>query len=236
MAACGLSRWPRKEGVSTSWSCLWTSEWSIRGGFSPTQRGRYNEAALKCLLQQRQLEGTPTGLEKYANFGHDHGYTSALLRIVDGIADTVSSTRVVQLLIDFGADTTSAGRIVSTELNFYGTPLALTNLCLRSKKVRGGRDATEEQLSQLEAIRRLLLRADSVRAFSWLWHTDVPVDQRLEHDEKSCKKTKNSSTLRSVMLPILRRRARRHGLVLAPLFRSCCDDAWAFAVVSLLYM
>ena len=127
------------------------------------------------------------------------------------------SPRAVRLLVDAGADTTLGvrvtgdhGAVVSDE-----TPLETTTRCLRSERV-AGKDATEEQLHRLEGIRRLLLRVEVVHAVSWLWHNDVPIG-RTPGDSKW---DKAPSIPPRVMLPSLRRRAGRRGVVLGSLFRS----------------
>lgn len=51
---------------------------------------------------------------------------------------------------------------------FNGTPWLSPTTTSSARRV-GGKDATEEQLNKLEGIRRLLLRAEAVRAVSWLW-------------------------------------------------------------------
>ena len=95
----------------------------------------------------------------------------------------------------------------------HPTPLRST----KKKVVRAKKDATEEQLHGREAARRLLLRVEAVRAVSWLWHINAPFARRVERDGTG--KTETASSPLRGMLPILRRRARRHGLVLAPVFR-----------------
>ncbi|CAN0398891.1 unnamed protein product [Ectocarpus sp. 8 AP-2014] len=48
--------------------------------------------------------------------------------------------------------------------------MGLTLLLLRDL---GTEPLTEEQLNDLEAIRRLLLRVEAVHAVSWLWSSDI---------------------------------------------------------------
>lgn len=54
-------------------------------------------------------------------------------------------------------------------LFFEDTPMALVLQSLDKEKYRFER-ATEEQLVRLEAIRRLLLQVDAIRAVSWYSH------------------------------------------------------------------
>lgn len=69
----------------------------------------------------------------------------------------------------------------------------------------------------MEAIRRLLLRLDAVHAPSWLWKTGAaPITDAAVHDTSRRETLSNPVTL---MLPILRRRARRPSVLLAALSR-----------------
>lgn len=80
------------------------------------------------------------------------------------------------MLLDAGADETTASRLVYHMLERFGlkTPLDFTVGTLADKTIRE-KPATEDQLHRLEAIRRLLLRVDAVRAASWLWSRKAPV-------------------------------------------------------------
>lgn len=84
--------------------------------------------------------------------------------------DLHPSSRVVRLLVDAGADTTS---VVHFKTHLEGgvlseTPLETTNHILRERKA-GGVGADEEEMLRLDAVRRLLMRVEAIRAVSWLW-------------------------------------------------------------------
>lgn len=132
----------------------------------------------------------------------------------------LTSPRAVRLLIEAGADTTAPPLRVSGEegvVEFNGPPLALVNQDIHEKKV-SGLDATEEQLHGLEAVRRLYLRVEAVHAVSWLWRNHAnPV---VGGSVKSASRTDTASTTLGGILPILRRQAGRHEVLLAPMFRS----------------
>lgn len=74
----------------------------------------------------------------------------------------------------------------------------------------------EEQLNKLEGIRPLLLKADALRAVSWLRLNDVPP---IINNVPEKRNVKNTSASLRMALPALRRRARRRGVVLARLSR-----------------
>ena len=96
------------------------------------------------------------------------------------------------------------------------TLLETVNCSLRAQRV-AGKEATVEQLHRLEGIRRLLLRVDAVHAVSWLWHNDdVPTTGR---SPESSERDKATLVLLGMTLPVLRRRARRRGVILGALFR-----------------
>lgn len=186
-----------------------------------------SEAAVKFLLQQRQREASPTGLDGYVNFCDPEGNTALLYHSIDFRTDEdgvprISSPRVLQLLVDAGANTTLALRIRSGDfVSNYGTPLAYTNNRLRAKKLFIGeeKDATKDQLHRLEATRRLLLRVEAVRAVSWLWHSHVTIARASGKTEiTTSTMTFPANRMQpALMLPILRR--RRRGALLAPLLR-----------------
>lgn len=126
-----------------------------------------------------------------------------------------NASRIVRLLVDAGADTTSAVRLAGPTggVVFNDTPLAFVKFFFRVKN-RGGEDATEEQLQQLEAARRLLLQVEAIHATSWLWPSAMCLV-----GAKDTRKTTEASTPLREMVPILRRRARRRGGLLAALSR-----------------
>ena len=168
------------------------------------------EASVKFLLQQPW--GARDG-RAYVDVPSPSGEAPLLTNILDRHA---RSPRIVQMLVSAGADTTSAVRVVMGEgptSSFNGTPLSLTT---RLQRVGGGKDATEEQLHRLEAIRCLLLRVDAVLAVSWLWRNAVPHIAGAAVGVTGRNK-KISPTLLRTMLTILRR--RRRGALLSAQFR-----------------
>ena len=181
-----------------------------------------HEAAVKFLLQRRRLEGSPAGLIGYVNSCDEYGVTPLFRSISfgedsNGVLQLISP-RIVQLLVDAGADTTKALRATDAEGIVFncGTPLAYTIQNLRRKEA-GEKDLTTEQLHRLEAVRRLLLRVEAVRAVSWQWHIDASVAKRVGRGGMS--KAETSSPPLRLVLPILRRRVKRRGLVLSTIFR-----------------
>lgn len=96
------------------------------------------------------------------------------------------------------------------------TPLGLVDRCLLMK-IDGGRPATDQQLNALEAIRRLLLQVEVVHAMSWLWHNGAPSLPEAAAAEAS--RTARPTTPLTLMMPTLRRRAARRGVLLAALNR-----------------
>lgn len=197
------------------------------------------EAAVKFLLQRRQLTGPLTGLDGYVNFCDSLG-CPALFHSIDvaryvGNKLQLVSPRVVRLLIDAGASTKSAVRLTRGGRVFcFETPLAFTNEFLLAKK-GSGVDLSEEQLLRLDAVRRLLLRVDEVHAVSWLWHTNAPTTKPVKHGGTHRAKKPSTPPLPLLLwltaVPMLRRRARRRGLVMAALIRlvvmeylGCCHS------------
>ena len=173
------------------------------------------EESAKFLVQQKGLKNWDVDGGVYVNASSPEG-TPLICCVVNC---GPRSPRIVRLLVDAGADTTSAvqfgskaGRVV-----FDDTPLALATFFLRQKKFPGGIRATEKQLQWLEAIRRLLLRVETVHAVSWLWPNAAPSPAPAAAEVTGKKGA--ASTPLTAMLAILRRRARRPGIVLATLFR-----------------
>lgn len=86
------------------------------------------------------------------------------------IGTSAAHPKVVRLLVDAGADVT-AGRsmsFVNGVVVHYEQPLAMVERELDWRSHRQRR-ATDEEMHRMEAIRRMLLRVDSIRAGSWLW-------------------------------------------------------------------
>ena len=155
------------------------------------------------MLQQK--ESTP-GLRGYVNSDDNQPlYFSISVFVPPEGSPRLISPRIVRLLVDAGADTTSPLRVIGREgeIIFSDTPLALVNRAIHEKVV-SRRDATEEQMNRLEAVRRLLLRAKAVHAISWLWRKPVPtaVGGRVE----STSRTDAASIPLGRILPTLRQR------------------------------
>ena len=201
------------------------------------------EASVKFLLKQRQRQGATLNgevdhVKSYVNYRDSFGMTPLFRTIYvfdgeDGGMLPLVSPKVSRLLVDVGADTASAVRTTDKEgkVNFYGTPLAYANRCLRLKGVRGIKDAREEQLHRLEAVRRLLMQVEAAHAVSWLWVTESPPISCGSGDPiRTARKTPaNDGAQLTMMLPILRR--RRRGVLLAPLLRwERCVRCWLMYV------
>lgn len=167
-----------------------------------------SEAALKFLL--RQQEPTPAYLNARDHSNRTPAYCSVSFC-------SPNSPRVLRLLIDAGADVTSPVEVLDGMWRVESrlTPLAITKLNLREKKVKG-EHATEEQLHRLEAMRRLLLQLDAVHAVSWLWPSAARVTAL---GGESTGEVETTPTVLMPTLPLLRRRATRRGLSLAAVFR-----------------
>lgn len=172
-------------------------------------------ASAKRLLQH-YAEEKSAGDRAYVDTRDDFGATPLLCCIRKSL-----SAPVVRLMVNPGADTTSAIRTTNWKtgvVELDDTPLALTTRCITDKTMLDGTDATEEQLHKLEAIRRVLLTVEAARALSWLWHTESP--QMDPVSESSCAQTGwTDGTPLKAMLPLLRRRAGRRGVLLAALSR-----------------
>ena len=167
------------------------------------------EATVEYLLQQAKEK-----LGAYVNFREPSSGRTPLFSVIA----FSPSPRVARILIDAGADTASAVRITDREGTafFDDTLLAITNITLRDKMVRG-EDATEEQLNGLKLIRRLLLRVEAVHSTSWLWPSETPF---VAFAVESARNNKTVSTPLRKMLPLLRGRAeRRCGVPLTTLVR-----------------
>lgn len=131
------------------------------------------------------------------------------------------------------ADTTSAVQVknLDRQVVFDGTPLDHTNLILRERKA-GGREADEEKLHRLEAIRRLLTTVEAIHAVSWLWPADLlSIADSGADNAKPNKKTSTAETPLTLALPIRGRGARGRGVALASLFRFV-DLCWVLDAIS----
>ena len=168
-----------------------------------------NEAAVNYFLLHQKREERGADGAAYVDASDSYGQTPLSSAVGSGRC----SPRVVRLLVEAGADTTSAAHFFVTseqEVVSHETSLDTANRCLRTKKV-DGKDATEEQLNGLEGIRRLLLRVQAVHAVSWLWPNGIPRNISAAQGPRGGRI--NSTPLR-MMLPVLRRGARRKSAVL----------------------
>ena len=203
-----------------------TSAGVVDNGFALAEAaGHGREASAKYLLQQKQ--GGNTGSGAYADSRNRLGVPVLFLAI------EACLPRMVRLLVDAGATTSTLARvkrpwgnvIPGGDLMLSTTPVGFATDALRVKCI-AGKTATEDQLHRLEAIRRLLLRVGAVHAVSWLWPSDVPSIVRTEEGARIAGRT---STALTRMLPTLRRRTRRRGMLLAAILR--WEKAWGLAAI-----
>ena len=115
------------------------------------------------------------------------------------------------MLVDAGANTTSVEALKRDPLDHLRHVLRLE-------------ESTEEadgaQLNWLKAIRRLLMSVEAIHAVSWLWPSDnISIADNDVHNARGAEGTWTVGTPLTLVLPILRRRARQRGVILAPLFR-----------------
>lgn len=146
------------------------------------------EAAVRFLLREKKKAKTTSNA--YANSCDEIGRT-VLYRAAWG-----AFPRIARFLLDAGADEKTPSQAQLTmglRLFFEDTPMALVQRSLDQKMYRF-ESATEEQLVRLEAIRRLLLRVDAIRATSWLWYNVVPCLSQASSDG-----AKTASTARVVL-------------------------------------
>jgi len=164
------------------------------------------EAAVKLLLQRQGRNAAAEAA--YVNTPDSTG----ALPVLNAIDCIHCSPRTVRLLVDAGAGSRASLAVNESggPMIFNESPLDTANRCLRTKKV-DGEDATKEQLHGLEGIRRLLLRVAAVHAESWLWNHDVSITGG---GLQSLGTVSMSSTPLRMMVPGLRRRARRKRVVL----------------------
>lgn len=132
----------------------------------------------------------------------------------------VASPRIARMLLDAGADERLVSRVacvcVSGEVRDE-TPMMLTNRYLAGKILKE-QPAGAEAMLRLEAVRRLLLRVDAIRAVSWLWPSDFPRIDRAAAKQSSDGTTRSKSTARKPV-HIVRHRERVRRGILATLFR-----------------
>lgn len=171
-----------------------------------------HEGPVKFLLQKnRNVRKRTKGAEiAYVNCADNDGYTPLFASILS------CSPRIGRMLLDAGADATSAVLLTTEtgEVIFNDTPLAFTSYRIQKMVDKG---APEKKVQRVEATRRMLVRADSVHAVSWLWPVDIPVVTHAATE--GLRSTGATSSSLTVMLPIMRRRASSRGVFLATLFR-----------------
>lgn len=188
------------------------------------------EASVKFLLERQGTVNT-MGIVDYVNARDSLGITplfgSVLIR-----PDRFYSPRIVRLFLNAGADATSAVRLTpppgrmtcypADQIIMFDNTLEFTTNVLRYKicPVQG----TPAQLHRVEVIRRLLLQVEPVHAVSWLWAGDDLSTTHGAEVEISSEATPTTETPLGMMLPILRRRAQRHGAVLAA-FTRCVETS-----------
>ncbi|CAM9533477.1 unnamed protein product [Ectocarpus sp. 13 AM-2016] len=181
--------------------------------------GLGREASVKYLLQNHAKHYGPGA---YVNVRDRNGTTPLLSSIyVCGVDEQSSFPRVARLLVDAGADTTTELRRTNSMgvVLFSCTPLKLTVHILQEKKV-DGTYISERRLRRLEGIRRLLLQVEAVHAESWLWPcSSGDGGRRPDNAAEVATATNVAAPKLGRVLPILRRRVRRPGVVWTALCR-----------------
>lgn len=166
--------------------------------------------SVKYLLER---DWPPHGGGSYVDCINDYHCTPLV------IGAAAAHPRVVRLLIDAGADV-SAGRPMSciNGVINYEKPLAMVEREL-DWKVHRQRRASEDELHRMEAIRRMLLRVDAIRAGSWLWCSRVRgVSAAAAEEGNGGGSGGAGSAAASLVAPIVRTAAGRRALV-ATMFR-----------------
>lgn len=172
------------------------------------------EKAVKLLVQK--WGGAMSAAGRYVDTRDKFGYTPLIKSIYGDVDTSLARPRIVRLLVDARADTSSAVRLTDKNRGvvFDGTPLALANMLLRYKNV-SGKPASERLLRRLEAVRRVLLQVQAIRSVPWVWPSGAPVPRK----SNAAQGTVSPPGMLTATVPVLRRRARRRGVVLASLFR-----------------
>jgi ankyrin repeat protein len=98
--------------------------------------------------------------------------------------------------------------------------ISLVNRMLLKKEMVQGEQADSDQLLILQAVQRLLLRAEAVTATSWLWPRGTGA-------AAPTIKTATAAPALAAMMPLLRRRAFKRGFALPAMFRC----VWLFAAL-----
>lgn len=181
--------------------------------------GSCQEASVAYLLR-RQKERPGARQASYVNNArNDRGATPLLVSFLGCPLGKVCNPRITRRLIDAGAETSSA---VLVRCNRIPALVRVTPLEYLTAWVPGEQDetcpaTTDEHLHRWEAIRRLLLQVEAVHAISWLWPGNATL---LARPAKGTRRTAEpASTPLTMMLPVLKRRARRRSLLSETLFR-----------------
>ncbi|CAB1115518.1 unnamed protein product [Ectocarpus sp. CCAP 1310/34] len=173
-----------------------------------------SEALVKILLQQQR--GKHMDWDTYVNKKQPDGRTPVVCRI--GRALRSGSPRVLRLFLDAGADTASTVRITNKEgvQLFRGTPLAYTTWLLRDQQARGI-DSTKGEPCSLEAVRRMLLQLEAIRAVSWCWQSDAlsSIERAVQDGRPRAKSRLTVDTPLGLTLPRRRKARARRVLVMA---------------------
>ena len=169
--------------------------------------------SVRFLLRQRKLRQRNRGddVRAYVNDSRDAQGRTPVYRCV--LECPQAAPRIIQGLVEVGADVASPVPVPVPDedvLTLY-TPLGVANI-LKEREEDRGEAKSEKKLNTLEAICRLLTRVEAVRATSWLWARGFPMTGWAESTEKA-------PTALASMLPVMRRRAARRGVVLPTLFR-----------------
>lgn len=139
------------------------------------------------------------------------GPTAAIVSLRVAVDWGRGSPRLVRSLVDQGVD------VQAIVIVFYDPcPAAPEGEALLDPTKLPHVRSAEGQLNDLQGIRRLLLRAEALHSCSWLWHTTRGAVAR---DPDSTQKRKTASKPLTVMLPVLRRRAARRGVLVVPVSR-----------------
>lgn len=150
------------------------------------------EAMVKYLLQQ-QHERKPIISSFFGGPCVDVAdmYCQPLVHCCAGFA-CFSSPRIVRLLLEAGEGTSFCLEQPTGTMMLPDIPLAIVTRILDERVIEGG-IATKKQLQNVEAIRRVLLQVEAVRAVSWLWPGDLPpiaptaVDTRISVFYHTCR-------------------------------------------------
>ena len=175
-----------------------------------------NECASMKLLVQHRL-GDSDYLDRYGRTAEEmNGLLKREVRI-SPMASIISTCKpqapgMIQFLI-------AAGSSLESIPGRGERMISHVNRMLLKKELVHGEQADSDQLNILQAIHRLLLRAEAVTATSWLW-------PRTTEAAAPTIKTAAAAPALTAMMPLLRRRAVRRGLALPAMFRCVCVFKW----------